>query len=220
MTVNASFSNNLLCLRKERGISQKQAADELGISQSLLSHYEKGIRECGLDFIVKAAGYYNVTCDYLLGRTPQRTAETAEQSNDVAVNTYNRKGDNANLRVIVNNIDFIYTLLSQIRDREITRCTSEILMTDVYEVFRLLYNVNPQNDEHIFILSQLSQKSYINAHRELKKAKLFEAVEKLSRSRQTDRKPSLSYEIIMRDYADTAPSVLNLIHGVEKAIKK
>ncbi len=220
MTVNASFSNNLLCLRKERGISQKQAADELGISQSLLSHYEKGIRECGLDFIVKAADYYNVTCDYLLGRTPQRTAEAPEQSNDVAVNTYNRKGDNANLRVIVNNIDFIYTLLSQIRDREITRCTSEILMTDVYEVFRLLYNVNPQNDEHIFILSQLSQKSYINAHRELKKAKLSEAVEKLSRSRQTDRKPSLSYEIIMRDYADTAPSVLNLIHGVEKAIKK
>lgn len=54
-------------LRKEKGLSQKEAAAGLGVSQALLSHYENGIRECGLDFLCRAADYYNVTTDYLLG---------------------------------------------------------------------------------------------------------------------------------------------------------
>lgn len=63
----------ILCeLRKERGMSQKEAAAKLGVSQALLSHYEKGIRECGQSFLIKAADFYGVTCDYLLGRAPNR----------------------------------------------------------------------------------------------------------------------------------------------------
>ena len=63
------FSRRLMEQRKAMGISQKQAASDLGISQALLSHYENGLRECGLEFLVKAADYYNVSCDYLLGHT-------------------------------------------------------------------------------------------------------------------------------------------------------
>ena len=47
-----------------------------GISQALLSHYEKGIRECGLDFVIRCADYYHVSCDYLLGRSPDRNGAT------------------------------------------------------------------------------------------------------------------------------------------------
>ena len=64
---NTFFSTRLAALRKERGISQKEAAEALGISGALLSHYENGIRECGLSFLTKAAAYYDVSCDYLLG---------------------------------------------------------------------------------------------------------------------------------------------------------
>ena len=46
--MNADFPRILTLLRKEKGISQKTAAGDLGISQALLSHYEKGIRECDL----------------------------------------------------------------------------------------------------------------------------------------------------------------------------
>ena len=66
------FNRIIKLLRKERGITQKQAAEDLGVSQALLSHYEKGIRECGLDFVVRVADYYNVSCDYLLGRSAER----------------------------------------------------------------------------------------------------------------------------------------------------
>lgn len=57
---------------EERGISQKKAATDLGISQALLSHYEKGIRECGLDFVIRCSEYYGVTTDYLLGVSDSR----------------------------------------------------------------------------------------------------------------------------------------------------
>ncbi|MGN1203056.1 MAG: helix-turn-helix domain-containing protein [Eubacterium sp.] len=68
----SKFAQVLSQLRKERGISQKKAAGDLGISQALLSHYEKGIRECGLDFVIKCSEYYGVTTDYLLGVSDSR----------------------------------------------------------------------------------------------------------------------------------------------------
>ena len=64
-----SFARVITLLRKEKGITQKQAARDLDISQALLSHYEKGLRECGLDFLVKPCDYYNVSSDYVLGRS-------------------------------------------------------------------------------------------------------------------------------------------------------
>lgn len=67
-----NFSVVLSELRKEKGLSQKEAAAKLGISQALLSHYEKGIRECGHSFLLKVAEFYDVTCDYLLGKSNER----------------------------------------------------------------------------------------------------------------------------------------------------
>lgn len=65
--MNCDFPKNISNIRKSRGISQKQAAIDLGVSQALLSHYEKGIRECGLDFLIQLSKYYDVSCDELLG---------------------------------------------------------------------------------------------------------------------------------------------------------
>lgn len=79
------FAPILSQLRKERGISQKKAATDLGISQALLSHYEKGIRECGLDFVIRCSTYYSVTTDYLLGVSESRNGISAEYFERYAV---------------------------------------------------------------------------------------------------------------------------------------
>ena len=68
----SEFSRTLSLLRQERGVSQRTAAGDLGISQALLSHYENGIREPGLAFVVKACEYYHVSADFILGRTLAR----------------------------------------------------------------------------------------------------------------------------------------------------
>ena len=64
-----TFQETLSALRREKKISQRQAAAALGISQALLSHYENGAREPGLAFVCRACDYYGVTADYLLGRS-------------------------------------------------------------------------------------------------------------------------------------------------------
>jgi transcriptional regulator with XRE-family HTH domain len=66
--MNIMFAQALSQLRREKGISQRQAARDLGVSQALLSHYENGIREPGLAFVAKVCDYYQVSADYLLGR--------------------------------------------------------------------------------------------------------------------------------------------------------
>lgn len=71
--MNTNFNERLVELRTEKGLSQKDAAADLGVSQALLSHYEKGIREYSLAFLCKAAEYYNVTTDYILGVTNSRS---------------------------------------------------------------------------------------------------------------------------------------------------
>ena len=65
------FSETLNRLRREKGLSQRAVAADLGISQALLSHYENGAREPGLHFVCRACDYYGVSADYLLGRTDQ-----------------------------------------------------------------------------------------------------------------------------------------------------
>ena len=68
------FPETLSALRRERNISQRCAAAELGISQALLSHYENGAREPGLGFVCRACDYYGVSADYLLGRSERPDA--------------------------------------------------------------------------------------------------------------------------------------------------
>lgn len=80
--MNGNFNERLVELRTEKGKSQKDVAADLGISQALLSHYEKGIREYSLAFLCKAAEYYGVTADYILGRTQSRTGFDANTLSD------------------------------------------------------------------------------------------------------------------------------------------
>lgn len=75
-----SFAETMSGLRRERGLSQRTVAADLHISQALLSHYENGAREPGLPFICRACEYYNVSADYLLGRTEERNGAHRERA--------------------------------------------------------------------------------------------------------------------------------------------
>ncbi len=72
--MDRSFPQTLSALRREKKISQRAAAAELGISQALLSHYENGAREPGLGFVCRACEFYGVSADYLLGRSDRPNA--------------------------------------------------------------------------------------------------------------------------------------------------
>ena len=64
------FGARLLSLRKEKGASQADVAEYIGLTVAAYQNYENGRREAGYDTISKLADFYGVTPDYLLGREP------------------------------------------------------------------------------------------------------------------------------------------------------
>lgn len=66
-----AFAERLLELRSERGISQAKLAKELGVSFSVVCYWETDRSEPTAVNIVKIADYFNVSADYLLGRTEE-----------------------------------------------------------------------------------------------------------------------------------------------------
>jgi transcriptional regulator with XRE-family HTH domain len=62
----------LLELRKEKKIIQRVVADFLGVSVATLSNYENGIHYPPNSILLKLCDYYEVSADYLLGRTECR----------------------------------------------------------------------------------------------------------------------------------------------------
>ena len=63
----------IIKLRKEKGWSGQEVADAIGLSYKVYQTYESGARNAGLPVVEKLADFYNVSTDYLLGRTPVRT---------------------------------------------------------------------------------------------------------------------------------------------------
>ena len=59
----------LKLLRKERKISQLKLALDLNMNQNSISRYENGEREADYATLIRFADYFDVSLDYLLGRT-------------------------------------------------------------------------------------------------------------------------------------------------------
>lgn len=59
-------------LRMEKGIRQKDLSEVLSMSPSNISNYENGAYWPDLNTICRMADYFDVTTDYLLGRTDYR----------------------------------------------------------------------------------------------------------------------------------------------------
>ncbi|MBQ8882127.1 MAG: helix-turn-helix transcriptional regulator [Clostridia bacterium] len=64
---NNEFGKNLKLLRTERGLSQRQLGDILGVCNQTISFWEAGSREPDLDMFVKIAKHFGVSTDCLCG---------------------------------------------------------------------------------------------------------------------------------------------------------
>lgn len=56
-------------LRKRRNISQIKLAMDLNMSQNSISRYETGAHEADYKTLIALADYFDVSIDYMLGRT-------------------------------------------------------------------------------------------------------------------------------------------------------
>ena len=213
--LNKDFPRIMTFLRKERGLSQKQAAQDLEISQALLSHYEKGVRECGLDFLVKAAEYYDVSTDYLLGRTVQRSPSMVSdlpESDDIRhlkgnmINQINRK-------LLMNTTTVIYDLLAQLGSKRLTNALSNYLMCAQYQLLLAIYNSEESNSQTMFSLDKSRYKNLTTAAMMID-LEIVEAVLEREKLALT-----LSPDIISGYFDKGASSLFNLIQFSERNVR-
>lgn len=70
----SAFSNRLADIRNERNIRQTEVASAAGVSVRGYQYYEKGVKEPTLSVLIALADYFDVSLDYLCGRSdnPER----------------------------------------------------------------------------------------------------------------------------------------------------
>ncbi len=56
-------------MREDSDLTQSDVAAILGIAQTVYSRYERGYQTIPLEHLIKLADHYNVSIDYLVGRT-------------------------------------------------------------------------------------------------------------------------------------------------------
>ena len=59
-------------MRDDADLKQETVAKHLGIRQNVYSRYERGERTIPLELLIKLADFYNVSLDYLVGRTQKQ----------------------------------------------------------------------------------------------------------------------------------------------------
>ncbi len=59
-------------LREDRRYTQKEIAEKLGTTQQVYSRYENGINNIPIRHILKLCDIYQVSADFLLGRTEKK----------------------------------------------------------------------------------------------------------------------------------------------------
>jgi len=225
--MGSDFSRILTLLRKEKGISQKSAAADLGISQALLSHYEKGIRECGLNFLVRCADYYDVSCDYLLGRSPERQGATLTVEDIPEADSAGRENRSSVLpvlskKLLANSQNMLFDLLDKAGSKSLVSEVSAYMMLSLYKMFRLVYAANPKNQQAMFSLPLQVSMDYAAAAMNICEANAA-SISKgsplpgLEPAQKVDDL-SLSTEILSQTYPMWASSMFNLIQSCEKRI--
>lgn len=63
------FKDRLKEIRLEKKMTRKQLADKLFVSERLISYWENGKRECNFDTLIKLSEIFNVSTDFLLGKS-------------------------------------------------------------------------------------------------------------------------------------------------------
>lgn len=64
---------NIRALREDGDLKQRELADYLGVSQNTYSQYETGTIALTDQILIKLADFYNVSIDYLMDRTNEKT---------------------------------------------------------------------------------------------------------------------------------------------------
>ena len=202
--MNEALGRNLALLRREKALSQRSAAKDLGISQALLSHYEKGAREPGLAFVARACRYYGVSADFLLGLSLSRDGTTildGESLPDVSAEKgMPLKGSVMALltkKLVVNSAGILFDLLGELGSKEAIQAAGA--SEDFFDVPQRYFNLN-----------------IAGADMSLSRCDFQDALDAAVREKKTF--PDLSHDTLAQSYPGVYQSLLQVIHTAGRRV--
>lgn len=219
METNNDFARCLSLLRQEKGVSQRSAAKDLGISQALLSHYENGVREPGLAFVRRACDYYRVSADFLLGRSMSRDGVTigAEELYDESAQRDNVLHGSImatlNKKLLINSVSILFELLSKVGSKKAIQSASNYLSAALYRLFRHLYRASgTQNEDFFSIPAAHFTSGCVNADMIYSEADYVDALAEQVKEKGKESFPAMNNDALAKNYPGPYQSLLQIIH--------
>ncbi len=225
--MNTNFPRTLSLLRKERNLSQRSVASALGVSQAVLSHYENGLREPGLDFVARVADFYKVSADFLLGRTMSREdyTITAEDLPDISEDKDNvlRGSMLATLskKLIVNSLGIIFDIVGKSKSKKLISETAMFFNVAIYKAFRRLYSAKGTHDSEFFSVNANLWPEISSAELAMTEMNIKSAAGNIkmdSESCDSAVLPELSQEYLSREYPALVQSLLSVLQATGKRL--
>ncbi len=219
--MTTDFSRTLCLLRQERGLSQRKAAAALGISQALLSHYENGIREPGLGFVVKVCDFYRVSADYLLGRTLSRDGAIigADDLYDSSAEKGSLKGSilaTLQKKLVVNTANVLFDLLGKLNAREAITAAGDYLSSALYQLLRQLYRRAGVSEDYFALDGAAFDAGVVNADMSAAKARYLLALDGCP----DGDFPPLSGETLNKEYPGLGQSAAQVCHNTDERTRR
>ena len=228
--MNTNFPRTLSLLRKERKLSQRAAAAELGVSQAVLSHYENGAREPGLNFVARAADFYHVTTDFLFGRTMSRDDYTFQA--DVVPDVSEEKGNVLrggsmlallNKKLLVNSCGLVFDILGKSKNKKLVSETAMYLDTALYKVFRLIYSANGTQQDSFFSVPETAWSELADAEMRLCEMRLRNALLEVGldgAEAEPTALPEISQDFLQQEHPELLQSLLSVLQAVGKRLSE
>lgn len=221
MASTSEFSRTLSLLRRERGVSQRTAAGDLGISQALLSHYENGVREPGLSFVVKACDYYNVSADFILGRTLSR--EGSMLTHEEVLNT----AEPGNIlqgsvmatlqsKLLSGAVGVLFGLLGKLGDKAAINAAAAYLGSAVYQLYRHLYRAAGANEAYFALDPAACAMGVAGADMKLCENRYAQALR--NQAAQKAEFPDLSAEAVTAAYPGRCQSLTQVLSTADSRL--
>ena len=186
---------------------------------------QPGVREPGLAFVTKACNYYNVSADFLLGRTLSRDGTTiaAEELYD-----YSTEKDNVlhgsimatlNKKLLVNSIGVLFDLLGKTGRKEAINAAADYLGTAVYKMFRHLYRADGSKNEDFFsVPARQFMAGVATADMICTEAQYVDAL--AAHVKEKGNFPPMHNDALMENYPGLYQSLLQIIHNTGERVNR
>ena len=221
MSSSTDFSRTLSLLRQERGVSQRTAAADLGISQALLSHYENGVREPGLAFVVRACEYYRVSADFILGRTLSRDGTMLSSEDLLAAEDQSRVLRGSILATIQSKliggaVGVLFELLGKLEDKAAINDAAAYLGTAVYQLYRRLYRHSGANEAYFSLRGADWELDAAAADMKRSELRYARTLRELAEAKADF--PNMSDEAVAEAFPGRCQSVTQVLHAADSRL--